>query len=147
MLKLYMDTCALKRPFDDLEQGRIYIESQAVIRILCGVELRVIRVFNSEALVYENRNNPNPVRRERVAQILRRFGEPAIATDVIFRRAEFLVKKAGISDLDALHLAFACHLAVDYFITCDDNLIHCVRKLDFNVIVMNPLLFVKENNL
>ena len=33
-MKIYLDMCALKRPFDDQRQGRIMIETAAVTRIL-----------------------------------------------------------------------------------------------------------------
>lgn len=33
-MKVYLDMCALKRPFDDQTQGRILIETMAVTRML-----------------------------------------------------------------------------------------------------------------
>ena len=47
--------CALKRPFDDQNQSRVWIETQAVVRILEAFHQGHCAVVNSDALVYENR--------------------------------------------------------------------------------------------
>jgi len=65
-MKVYMDMCALKRPFDDQSDSRVWIESQAVIRILHLSQSSGLAMLGSEALVLENGQNPNVVRRLRV---------------------------------------------------------------------------------
>ena len=30
-MRIYMDVCCLGRPFDDLTQGRVYLEAEAVL--------------------------------------------------------------------------------------------------------------------
>ena len=42
----------------------------------------------------------------------------------------------GIKGLDALHLACAEELKVDYFVTCDDRMI---RKYTGTIVVINPV--------
>ncbi|MDF2439948.1 MAG: hypothetical protein JWN98_932 [Abditibacteriota bacterium] len=37
-MKIYLDVCCLKRPFDDQGQDRIHLESEAVLLILAHVE-------------------------------------------------------------------------------------------------------------
>jgi len=37
-MRIYMDVCCLGRPFDDLTQGRVYLEAEAVLSILSRCE-------------------------------------------------------------------------------------------------------------
>jgi predicted nucleic acid-binding protein len=46
------------------------------------------------------------------------------------------IEASGIKGLDALHLACAEILKVDYFVTCDDRII---RKYTGTVVVINPV--------
>lgn len=146
MMKAYLDMCALKRPFDDQTQGRILIETMAVIRILDAADAGLITLCNSAALVAENRRNPNRRRRERVAALLAVVGSPAAASAGIFRRANELVR-LGFRDIDALHLAFAEELDADAFVTVDDELLARGQQTELGVVVMDVIDFVKQRKL
>lgn len=50
------------------------------------------------------------------------------------------LEKQGVKPVDALHVACAETAAVDYFLTCDDNLTK--RYKDGKMIVCNPVEFV-----
>jgi hypothetical protein len=92
MMKVYLDMCAWKRPFDDQTQGRILIETTAVTRILDAATAGLLTLCNSAALVAENRRNPNRQRRKRVGTLLIHIGPPIPATPAIFTRAEQLAR-------------------------------------------------------
>lgn len=138
--------CALKRPFDDQSQGRISLETQAVMRILTAFSSGVVEPCHSAALVFENQQNPNPQRRLRAATLLESFGDAAVATDATFARAED-VRTLGFRDLDALHIAFAESQEADYFITADDEILKRRDQTGLGVKILDPIELVAELNL
>ena len=137
--------CALKRPFDDQSDNRIWIETEAVIRILELCHLQEIGIVNSAALVIENNQNPKPIRRSRVAAVIAAFGEPVPLTARILNRAEN-VRALGFKDMDALHIAFAEFTRSDYLVTCDDRLCAKSARVAERIAarVTDPLQFLKE---
>jgi len=145
-MKVYLDMCALKRPFDDQTQGRILIETTAVTRILDATAAGVLTLCNSAALVAENRRNPNRQRRERVSALLASIGSPVPATPGIFTRAEDLARY-GLRDMDALHLAFAEYLKADYFVTVDDEVLTRSAKTKLGVKVTDVIDLLEEVHL
>jgi predicted nucleic acid-binding protein len=145
-MKIYLDMCAWKRPFDDQTQGRILIETTAVTRILDAATAGILMLCNSAALVAENRRNPNAQRRKRVNALLAQIGSPSPATPAIFARAEQLARQ-GFRDMDALHLAFAEDLKADYFVTVDDELLARSAKTKLGVKVADVIDLIQELHL
>lgn len=145
-MKVYLDMCAWKRPFDDQTQGRILIETTAVIRILEAANTGLMTLCNSAALVAENRRNPNRRRRERVDVLLSVIGQPTAATGATLDRAEEL-ERLGFRSMDALHLAFAEAVQADYFVTVDDDLLARSQQVNLGVAVMDVIDFVKQRKL
>ena len=127
-MKLYMDMCALKRPFDDQSQGRISMETHAVIRILHAHRHGHVQLCNSAALEMENAANPDAVRRGRVGVLLREFGRRRRATPGVLDRALDL-RRRGVKDIDALHVASAEHQGADYFVTVDESILKTARRV------------------
>jgi predicted nucleic acid-binding protein len=142
-VKVYLDMCALKRPFDDQSQARIFVESTAVARILEAAGAGRVRLLNSVVLVYENGRNPNVRRREGVAALLEWIGPATPASAPVFQRAGELVRK-GIPDLDALHVSFAEHLGADSLVTVDDRLLARADELSLEVAVTDPVSFLRR---
>jgi hypothetical protein len=58
MIRVYLDTSAYQRPFDDQTQPRIFLESQAVVMILQMIEAGILDLVSSSVLEYENSRNP-----------------------------------------------------------------------------------------
>ncbi len=140
-MKIHLDMCALKRPFDDQSQARVWLESQAVIRVLVACGDGSIQACNSAALEFENVQNPNPRRRARAAALPTSFGPPEAAGAQHFQRAE-QVQAMGFGGLDSLHLAFAQEMDADYFVTTDDQLLKRSRSVALNVMVISPTALV-----
>ena len=124
---LYLDTCCLKRPFDDQVQPRIRIETEAVLGLLAEDASRVTFV-RSVAHDLENDQNPLVWRAERVRAWLTERPLAENETDALrVRTAELMAD--GLRGFDALHLACAEAADVDIFVTCDDRLLAAVKRL------------------
>ena len=52
-MKIYFDVCCLNRPYDDQTQGRIHLESEAVITILRHMESEEWFLVSSGVVSYE----------------------------------------------------------------------------------------------
>ncbi len=69
-MKLYLDTSALNRIFDDQSQARIYLESMSMTLIFLLIENKTVEIVSSEALVVETNNNPYNERKVFVESVL-----------------------------------------------------------------------------
>ena len=68
--KIYLDACCLNRPFDDQNQPRIYLETQAVMTILSQCQSETWKLINSSALIAELNQIPDLERLENVKKLL-----------------------------------------------------------------------------
>ncbi|WP_046661851.1 PIN domain-containing protein [Microcystis aeruginosa] len=143
MTKVYLDTSAYNRPFDDQTQPKIFLESQAVVIILQMVETRMVDLVSSSVLEYENSRNPYPLKQEAMNRYLQMAEARQMVDEAIRQRAEELGHN-GLKAVDALHVACAEALRSDYFITCDKRLINRCARLMLKVV--NPVDFVLEVN-
>lgn len=141
MTRVYLDTSAYNRPFDDQTQPKIFLETQAVVIILQMVEFQVVQLVSSSVLEYENNRNPDVIKQQTMSQYLLFAKSRQEVDGVIFQRAEAL-EKQGLKAIDALHIACAEALNSNYFITCDKRLINRCSGLAMKV--MNPVDFILE---
>ena len=143
MAKVYLDTSAHNRPFDDQTQPKIFLESQAVAIILQVVEAATIELVSSSVLEYENSRNPSLIKQTAMSRYLQMAELRQKVDEAIRQRAEQL-EHNGVKAVDALHIACAEAAGSDYFITCDKRLINRCSTLAMRV--MNPVDFVLEIN-
>ena len=143
MTKIYLDTSAYNRPFDDQTQPKIFLELQAVVIILQMVETKMVELISSSVLEYENSRNPYPIKQEAMNRYLQIAGLRQEVNEEIRQRAEQL-EQNGLKAVDALHIACAEAVGSDYFITCDKRLINRCSELAMKV--MNPVNFVLETS-
>jgi len=142
-VKIYLDNCCYNRPYDDQQQLRIFLETQAKLHIQSLVMQRKLDLVCSFVLRYENNENPDPSIRASIAQF---FSYASIyigsaGIEEIYQTANDLMKQ-GIKMKDAAHLACAIIANCDYFITTDDKLI---KKYDGNKIkIRTPLTFLND---
>ncbi len=144
-MRLYLDMCCLKRPFDDQSQPRIAVETAAVIAVLVAAERGEHELLRSAAHYAENEADPDPERRAAITAWLAAGPPPQEATDAVRSRfAQF--RSAGISRMDALHLAWAAELSADAFLTTDDRFLSRARRLGdtLTLRVINPTVFAQE---
>jgi predicted nucleic acid-binding protein len=101
-------------------------------------------LVSSQALQFEVERNPDSERRAEAKEILKLANESFELIDDIETEAEALVE-SGFKPVDALHLAFAAHAAVEYFCTCDDKLLKRAKRLkSLKVAVMTPIELVMK---
>lgn len=138
-LALYLDCCALQRPFDDRFQMRIALESEAVLQVLERVQLGSLKLVKSTALQLEISHMPHGERRNFCEALLEQITENLEMNDEIAQLARGYTSK-GIKSLDALHLAYAVGYEINYFCTCDDRFLKKATEIEtgltkvFNVV-------------
>lgn len=148
-MKLYCDMNIYNRCFDDQSQIRIRLETTAIEAIFDRVEAEEFSLHWSFMLEHENRLNPYQERRQGVKLLRRICRDNIIIPSVRIKDlAEKVVDDLAVKPRDALHLACAEVAPCDYFITCDDRIIHLVQRqksgLKLAVRPVNPIDFVKE---
>ncbi|GAB4548152.1 MAG: PIN domain-containing protein [Anaerolineae bacterium] len=143
-MKVYLDMCTIQRPLDTPNQVRILLEAEAVLGLLSLCEAGMIELVSSDALIYENEQNPLPIRREYGYAVLVQTRETIHVTPAVKERADQFLQY-GIKPLDALHLALAEAGGVDYFCTCDDRLRRQAQRIeDLAVKVVSPIELIQE---
>jgi predicted nucleic acid-binding protein len=146
-MKIYLDTCSIHRPLDSKNQTRIILEAEAVLGIIVLCESGEIELVSSEALLYEAKRNPNPVRRQHALVVLEKANTVVQINDIIEQRARLFVA-AGIKPLDALHLASAEAAEVVYLCTCDDRFLKKAQQhSELSIKVVSPVTIIEELNL
>ena len=88
MTRIYLDTSAYNRPFDDQTQPKIFLESQAVAIILQMVEMGMIELASSSVLEYENSRNPYPIKQTAMSRSLQMAQLRQAVNEAIQQRAE-----------------------------------------------------------
>lgn len=142
-MRVYLDLCALKRPFDDQTQDRIASETGAVLAIMTRIELGLDDIVWSVALTVENDADPDVEARVEVAKYVSYATVSLVLTTQVEKRLrEFTV--AGFSPLDAAHLAFAESAGCTVLVTCDDRFIKRAERIDSLVRVLTPIQYWNE---
>lgn len=128
-MRVYFDICALQRPLDDPAQLRVRLEAEAVVSLVALCEAGALDLVVSAAHEIENEQCPHADRRAHVASVLGLARHRASVSAETRRRASSYVD-AGLTDLDALHLASAVATDCAFFCTTDDRLLRRGRTLD-----------------
>ncbi len=143
--RVYLDVCALSRPFDDQTQMRIRLETDAVQLILSHVRSGVLTLIVSPAHDVEIAAIDDIAEREHLASTIAQIGY-RVPFDLrqVRKQAEELVQR-GLGPADAAHLAFAEAARAD-FVTCDDRLIHRYSRIR-RTWCGSPIMFCDKENL
>ncbi|MBC7963752.1 MAG: hypothetical protein H7Y05_12490 [Steroidobacteraceae bacterium] len=142
---VYLDVCALCRPFDDQSFVRVRMESDAVKLILQRIREGLLWLALSPVHYREISAIPDVIERVELLGVINNLGHQ-IKGDFIGarQRAEDLVQQ-GFGAADAAHVAFAEGGGAD-FITCDDRLLKKCQKNKLAIWCGDPLQFcIKEN--
>ena len=146
MLKLYLDNCCYSRPFDDLEQEKINLEAQAIKVIINQYYNGEIKIYTSDAILYEMENIKDDLKRNKVLEVYNKLNLTNIPFSNKIKQRAIKLRQFNIKDIDALHLAYAESESTDYFITTDRLLINASKRSDIKIKVINPIEFVMEVN-
>ncbi len=120
-LRIYLDRCAWKRPYDTVVSERVRIEALAVASLLEAAADRRVELVSSVVLEAENARNPDPIRRDGVAALLSAVREVQVLSDEVVARARE-VEQLGMRPLDALHVASAESAGCTHLVTTDRRL-------------------------
>lgn len=143
---VYLDVCALCRPFDDPAQIRVRAEAEAVQLILSHVRTGDLTLAVSPAHTVEIDAIADTTERAHLIALLQHSGvQPAFDLPRVRQRAEDLVAQ-GLGPADAAHVAFAEAARAD-FVTCDDRLLRQCRRVGLSVWYGSPLAFCDKEEL
>ena len=146
MKKLYLDVCALCRPFDNQNLMRIRFETDAYYLILNGIQKNKYQMIVSPVHFKEIESIEDVREKVQVLELLSLYGmEPNYDLNKVRNRAEELIS-VNLGIADAVHLAFA-EQSADYFITCDDKLMKRTKRTKLNIEVTNPIAFCMKEEL
>lgn len=143
MKRLYLDMNIYNRPFDDQSQVRIKIETIAVHALLSAIKEKEFILLWSFMLDLENSMNPYEDVRTEIHMASSLASEYVFLGDDILKRAKEF-ETHGIKARDAVHLACAIQGKANYFLTCDDKLIKKSGFMENEILIMNPVDFVRQ---
>jgi predicted nucleic acid-binding protein len=119
---LFLDCCCFNRPFDDLSQIRVRLETEAVEWILEESRTGRFTIVTSDYLTMELLRNPDPVKRANTLAMTQYSELLVPALESVATRASRLAS-LGITGFDAPHVAAAEAASCDYLVTTDDRLL------------------------
>ena len=143
-MRVYLDLCCLKRPFDLQDQPIVRLQTEAVLSIL-ALPTETAELLRSQALDLENSLNPVQARREAVALWLSEAKTIAAdEADLAVRIAQLVGK--GFKSFDAFHLASAELAGAAAFLTVDLPLLRLASRVvsELHVPVTDPVHFLEE---
>ena len=142
-MRLYIDLNCFNRPFDDQNQERICLETEAVLGILTRVAEGKDILLWSWVLSFENDKHPKPDRRDEIAVWEGRSERSVALSSEVEERARRIAQQ-GLDALDAAHLASADAGGAEIMLTCDDVLIRRAARVGLTLRVLNPVAYFKE---
>lgn len=145
-MAVYLDVCALGRPFDNQNQLRIRLETDAVLLILSYIRSGSRTLVVSPVHQIEIIANSNLNQREYLLTLLDEIGfRPNFDLQQGRIRAEHLAKQ-GMGAADAAHVALAEQIGAD-FVTCDARLLRQTRRIQPAIWCGTPNAYCERENL
>lgn len=141
---VYLDYNCFQRGFDDPTQIRIQLEALACQEIFINAEANKIELVWS--FMHEDETLLCPILERkheafRLADICKVRIEPE---EEIRKLAHSFQKRSKISAKDALHVACACFIKADFFLTCDDKLMKQAKRLKIQPVPINPVEYIRQ---
>jgi len=145
-MRIYLDSCALNRLFDDRTQTRVRLEAEAIEDFFSLFAQRKVDWIASEVVEHEMRNNRNQVVQNDTLQLLAICSERVRLDHQAFQRGEDL-EQLGYGPFDALHLACAEDSKADFLLTTDDRFQRQAKRRLGNPAtrVIKPVNWMKES--
>lgn len=143
---VYLDVCALSRPFDDQSQMRIQLETNAVNLILAHVRQDKLAMIISPVHEAEIQIIPDREEQTQLQILLSDFGRMPQVDLLITRQRAVLFSSRGIGLADAAHVAFAEQASAD-FVTVDDRFLKRMARFKLLIWIGSPLAYCEKENL
>lgn len=125
--RLYLDICAIKRPWDRQTQVQIRVETLAIESILKLCEAGKAELVFSSVHVAENARNTDVDRREAVDELITSAGAQHVSSTDFEERVRELCG-LGFAPFDAAHAAAAEELGAVFFVTCDKRFLRLMQR-------------------
>ena len=142
-LRIYLDSCCFNRPFDDVSDDKVRLESEAVLTIIDKCESGIWDIFESDILDDEFDRMTDSIKKQKVLGL---YSSSSIYIEIngeiISRAKEF--HGVNIKPFDALHLASAEYGAADILLTTDKKFINRAMQSGTKVRVSNPAVWIME---
>jgi len=140
--RVYLDNCCFNRPFDDQNQLKVRLESEAKLYIQSQIKEGHLILVWSFVLDYEIGKTPALDRRLPI----KRWEELAIETvppvvEIESRALE--LESLGFKPMDSLHLASAIFSKCNYFFTTDKGILKR-QSLISEVKILNPVEYIEN---
>ena len=140
MTRIYFDNCSYNRPFDDQNQIKVWLETDAKLYIQKLVKDGTLELVWSFVLDYENSFNPFSDRRERI-QAWRHLAVHHCGYSASIAEKTRSLMQFGLKQADASHLACAILSQADYFITTDKGVLN---KNISEIQILSPITFIER---
>ena len=140
---IYLDYNCFQRGFDDPLQIKIQLEALACEEIFKKAEKEGVKLIWSFMHEDENILCPFLERKLEVARLSALCKIKVGPEKVIYNLAKDFQQKAKLSAKDAIHLACAYHAKCKIFLTCDDELLKRVKRLNLEIKVINPVDYIR----
>lgn len=144
MINIYLDNCCYNRPFDDLTQEKINLEANAIEIILKKFINKELEIYKSKVIDFEISKIKDGNKRRQVEDLYDAMNLKEINYLSEIENRAIELKKYNIKDMDALHIAYAESINIDYLITTDRLLINAAKRANLNIKVINPIEFIME---
>ena len=141
---IYLDYNCFQRGFDDPRQTRIQMEALACQEIFIRAEGDKARLVWSFMHEDETILCPFPERKYEVLRLSTLCQVRVGPKEEIYKLAKLFQKEGALSAKDAIHLACASNIKAGFFLTCDDRLIKQAKKLKLEIVVMNPVDYIRQ---
>ena len=141
---IYLDYNCFQRGFDDPGQITIRMEALACQEIFIRAEGRKVRLVWSFMHEDETILCPFPERKYAVLRLATLCRVQVGPDEEIYKLAKSFETKGRLSAKDAVHLACACYINADFFLSCDDRLINRAKRLTPQIVVMNPVDYIRH---
>jgi hypothetical protein len=139
-MKVYLDNCCFNRPYDDQEQIRVRLESEAKLEIQSRIKEGRIKLVWSFMLDFENGQNRDYIKNKEIgkwASIAVEYFLPSLQTGILASK----IMQTGIKNKDAVHIVCAVESACDFFLTTDDGILKRKEKIS-EITIINPVDFI-----
>lgn len=146
MTKIYFDVCCYNRPFDDLSQGKIRLETEAILGIVNQCIQKECKVFTSSAIDFELDKMSESYKKQQVLIFYNSIDKQNISYDEKINIRAKELSKYNIRYLDGLHVAFCESSEIEYLVTTDKVLINAAKKAELGTKVVNPVEFIMEES-
>ena len=145
MTKIYFDVCCYNRPFDDLAQDKVRLETEAILSIFNKTyNNSAFSIYSSPAVDFEISQTKDSNKKNLVQAFLGSAKTIPLAFDDKINQKARALMFYNIKYMDALHIAFCDFYDIDYMLTTDKVLLNFVSRIDLSVKVLNPIEFVME---